>query len=222
MEQKKKTYGQKASPAVEAPAEDTVKVRSLRLSDDTVEELNAAKKALDVRTMDEAMQAILDTFSMSMAKDAIPERATEIGEFEVLCRRLVDAYTHSLILCHDADERAQEVVRAKMDDLNSTISQLTRMQTQSDQKIHELEGVNKKLVSELRQANAERDALSAELAAMKKSEHLDTNLMSRFDELQKQVTALLAKKCVRRLARSPRPAKLSSRSAEIEQWHRPD
>lgn len=29
-------------------------------------------------------------------------------------------------------------------------------------------------------------------------------------------------KCVRRLARSPRPAKLSSRSAEIEQWHRPD
>ena len=28
--------------------------------------------------------------------------------------------------------------------------------------------------------------------------------------------------CVRRLARSPRPAKLSSRSAEIEQWHRPD
>ena len=72
MEQKKRTYGQKASPAVEAPAEDTVKVRSLRLSDDTVEELNAAKKALDVRTMDEAMQAILDTFSMSMAKDAIP------------------------------------------------------------------------------------------------------------------------------------------------------
>ena len=57
MEQKKRTYGQKASPAVEAPAEDTVKVRSLRLSDDTVEELNAAKKALDVRTMDEAMQA---------------------------------------------------------------------------------------------------------------------------------------------------------------------
>ena len=64
MEQKKKTYGQKASPAVEAPAEDTVKVRSLRLSDDTVEELNAAKKALDVRTMDEAMQALLDSFSI--------------------------------------------------------------------------------------------------------------------------------------------------------------
>lgn len=81
-----------------------------------------------------------------------------------------------------------------MDDLNSTISQLTRMQTQSDQKIHELEGVNKKLVAELRQANAERDALSAELAAIKKSEHLDTNLMSRFDELQKQMTALLVKK----------------------------
>ena len=180
MEQKKRTYGQKASPAVEAPAEDTVKVRSLRLSDDTVEELNAAKKALDARTMDEAMQAILDTFSMSMAKDAIPERATEIGEFEVLCRRLVDAYTHSLILCHDAEERAQEVVRGKMDDLNSTISQLTRMQAQSDQKIHELEGVNQKLVAELRQSNAERDALSAELAAMKKSEHLDTDLIFAF------------------------------------------
>ena len=65
MEHKKRTYGQKADPAVEAPSEDTVKVRSLRLSDDTVEELNAAKKALDVRTMDEAMLAILDTFSMS-------------------------------------------------------------------------------------------------------------------------------------------------------------
>ncbi len=194
MEQEKKRRGRKASPTAETTPEDTVKVRSLRLSDDTVEELNAAKQALDARTMDEAMQVILDTFSMSAAKDAIPERATEIGEFEVLCHRLVDAYTHSLILCHDAEERAQEAIRAKMDDLNSTISQLTRMQTQSDQKIHELEGVNKKLVAELRQANAERDALSAELATMKKSEHLDANLMSRFDELQKQMTALLVKK----------------------------
>ena len=194
MEQEKKRRGRKASHTAETPSEDTVKVHSLRLSDDTVEELNAAKKALDARTMDEAMQVILDTFSMSAAKDAIPERATEIGEFEVLCRRLVDAYTHSLILCHDAEERAQEAIRVKMDDLNSTISQLTRMQTQSDQKIHELEGVNKKLVAELRQANAERDALSAELAAIKKSEHLDTNLMSRFDELKKQMTALLVKK----------------------------
>lgn len=91
MEQEKKRRGRKASHTAETPSEDTVKVRSLRLSDDTVEELNAAKKALDARTMDEAMQVILDTFSMSAAKDAIPERATEIGEFEVLCRRLVDA-----------------------------------------------------------------------------------------------------------------------------------
>ena len=29
-------------------------------------------------------------------------------------------------------------------------------------------------------------------------------------------------KCVHRSPRSPRPAELSSRSAEIEQWHRPD
>lgn len=28
--------------------------------------------------------------------------------------------------------------------------------------------------------------------------------------------------CVHRSPRSPRPAELSSRSAEIEQWHRPD
>lgn len=194
MEQEKKRRGRKASPTVETTPEDTVKVRSLRLSDDTVEELNAAKKALDARTMDEAMQVILDTFSMSAAKDAIPERATEIGEFEVLCRRLVDAYTHSLILCHDAEERAQEVIRAKMDDLNSTISQLTRMQAQSDQTIHELESVNQKLTAELSQANAERDALSTELAVMRKSEYLDTNLMSRFDELQEQMASLLAKK----------------------------
>ena len=194
MEQEKKRRGRKASPTAEPPSEDTVKVRSLRLSDDTVEELNAAKKALDARTMDEAMQVILDTFSMSAAKDAIPERATEIGEFEVLCRRLVDAYTHSLILCHDAEERAQEFIRAKMDDLNSTISQLTRMQAQSDQRIHELEAVNQKLTAELSQANAERDALSTELAVMRKSEYLDTNLMSRFDELQEQMASLLAKK----------------------------
>ena len=142
MEQAKKRRGRKASPTAETPSEDTAKVRSLRLSDDTVEELNAAKKALDARTMNEAMQVILDTFSMSAAKDAIPERATEIGEFEVLCRRLVDAYTHSLILCHDA----------------------------------------------------ERDALSTELAVMRKSEYLDTNLMSRFDELQEQMASLLGAK----------------------------
>lgn len=39
--------------------------------------------------------------------------------------------------------------------------------------------------------------------------------------LQAELT-LRDENCVHRSPRSPRPAELSSRSAEIEQWHRPD
>ena len=36
------------------------------------------------------------------------------------------------------------------------------------------------------------------------------------------ITASFRGSCVHRSSRSPRPAELSGRSAEIEQWHRPD
>ena len=49
-------------------------------------------------------------------------------------------------------------------------------------------------ISCLYRGAAERDALAAELAALKKAEHLDTTIISKVDELQKQISELLQPK----------------------------
>ena len=196
MDQKKKTEKREINQAVEeaSASESATKPRSLRLSADTMDDLGSLKKAMGVHNMDETVRAMLNTFSMAKVKEIIPERAAEINEFEVMCRKIIDTYTHSLVLYGDAESRAQEQVKDKIDGLNNPIARLSQLQTQSEQQISELKEANQRLVAELSHVNAERDALVAELATLKKAEHLDATIISKVDELQKQISEFLQPK----------------------------
>ena len=198
MDQKKKMEKREINQAVDetSASEGATKPRSLRLSADTMDDLGTLKKAMGAHNMDEAVRAILNTFSMSKIKEIIPERAAEINEFEVMCRKIINAYTHSLVLFGDAENRAQEQVKDKIDGLNDTIARLSQLQTQSEQQVSELKEANQRLVAELSHVNAERDALAAELSTLKKAEHLDATIISKVDELQKQISELLQPKDV--------------------------
>lgn len=85
-----------------------------------------------------------------------------------MCRKIINAYTHSLVLFGDAENRVQEQVKDKIDGLNDTIARLSQLQMQSEQQVSELKETNQRLVAELSHVNAERDALAAELATLKR------------------------------------------------------
>ena len=195
MEMDKKRTRKKADGGEPvADTGDQAKVRSFRLTDETVDGINNFKHAMGAPTLEDALKTMLHSFSMTDAKASLPERASEIGEFEVLCRRLIDAYTHSLLLYHDAETRAREAVKEELDRKNQVISRMSYMQTQTDNHVQKLKDEAGKLKAELRQVTAERDALATELATIKKAEHTDADLSARFDALQKVLEAVVAGK----------------------------
>jgi len=191
MEQEKKTRRKKNATAesVDTPTTNAQQptVHSFRITDETFDSFNALKAEMKVVNTDEAFRVMVNSFTMTAAREALPERASEIAEFELLARRLIDGYTHSLLLCQDAEERARDTVKGELDHLNQVIAQLSQMQAQSEQKVKELSSENLKLQEELRQVKAERDALQ-------KSQSLDSTVTSRLDDLQKQLAAVLGSK----------------------------
>lgn len=184
----------------ENPSQDESKasVHSVRMTDETYDGINSVKQALGATSLEDTLKAMVDSYSMSAAKELLPTRSTEITEFEVLSRKLIDAYTHSLILCQDAEERAFDRVNRVLESKELTIVHLQKalLDTQNEQAKREKElcDENRSLKAELRQVKAERDALETELETIKKAEHTDAAISSRFDTLQKTLEAMLAER----------------------------
>lgn len=181
MTNKKHTDGSDGAP----------KVCTMRLKEETISGINEMKQTLGASSLDEALRVMLNSFSLTAAKDAMPERRAEIMEFETLCRRMANAYMHSLILYDDVEKRTKEMVKDDIVRLNKYIDDLQAKREESEKENRVLVEKYEKMVAELRQVKAERDALSAELEVLKKSNKADIDIVSRFDGLQKQLEAVL-------------------------------
>lgn len=173
---------QPASTAHATP-NSTSKVKTFRVCDKTSDMIHDTQKSLGT-TMDETFRIMVNNFTLTKAQESLPERASEIREVEMLCRRLISAYTHSLLLCHDADARAEESMKTKMSKLEQMISQQSDTLVQTNKKLQFLTEENRKLQEELQQVKAERDAL-------RKSYDTDNKLATRLDALQEQLTSLI-------------------------------
>lgn len=181
----KETKRRGRPPEAKSPDE-RAEVRSLRLEAETLAGINDVKNAMNVPTVDKALKAILDTFSMTKAKEAIPNRAAEISEFEILCRKLLDAYTHSLVLCNDAEARARDTVSQLLTSKDSTIMELQQSVTSQKEAVAKLDEKIEKL-------KAERDSLIAENEALKKVDHMDDAIVGKLDDmLQKRFAAMMS------------------------------
>ena len=167
------------------------KVCTMRLKEETISGINEMKQALGASSLDEALRMMLNSFSLTAAKDAMPERRAEITEFETLCRRMANAYVHSLILYDDVEKRTKEMVKDDIVRLNKYIDDLQAKREESEKENRVLAEKYEKMAAELRQVKAERDALSAELEVLKKANKADIDIVSRFDGLQKQLEAVL-------------------------------
>lgn len=169
---------------------------------------------------------IMQIAEMDKAKTTIPERATEIEEFERHAKNMITAYLNSLEIAESTEERLLEQFRSKLDSKDEQI-----MKLQEEVKAKEelatvantaaMDAENKVAVAEQASADAKERAKAAEQMAKDKEEiagmlnieniRLKTQLDG-YDDLKASEESLKAQ-----LAESLQNIKEMQREAEIAQ-----
>ena len=187
-----------ALPAPLAQVEAETTIRSLRMTKNTHAQLNSFKTTGGFKNLDEALTALLSAYSMRDIKELMPTREAEIAECEVLLHRFLEIYIHSLSLYHGAKDEATRRVSGQLAAKDATIAQLTidldTLKATSAKREKELMDEKASLEADIRRLNSERDAIATELETLKAAQKYDVDLTARLDEMQKQLTAALAKK----------------------------
>lgn len=169
---------------------------------------------------------IMQIAEMDKAKATIPERATEIEEFERHAKNLITAYLNSLEIAESTEERILEQFQSKLDskdkiiiDLQNRLSGTEDLLTAAQSAAMEAE--NKVEAAEQASADAKERAKTAEQMAKDKEEIANMlnveNIklkaqLDGYDELRESETSLKAQ-----LAESLQNIKEIQREAEIAQ-----
>lgn len=100
-------------------------VKSIRMKPETAERLAAMaqEEGLDQGS---ALESLLNAWDLQSAKAAIPNRATEIAEFDTHLQAIQRSYLHALDIAQDADSRARDSFRFRLETLEKEKDELRR------------------------------------------------------------------------------------------------
>lgn len=88
-------------------------VRSFRVTDDVMTKFQGIRDELGL-TQDAALAMLVGAYEMEQAKAAIPDRETEIANFQAKAQEMVEAYLHALQLNQDAEARIRAEVALEL------------------------------------------------------------------------------------------------------------
>ena len=86
---------------------DEIKTKTLRATDEQMAKLKEISESGNFKNQGEALAMLIDVYERDQAKVAIPERATEIEDFNLLLRKISNKFIYSLELNLNAEERAK-------------------------------------------------------------------------------------------------------------------
>jgi len=138
-------------------------VRSFRISEEVAEKIKRVQGDLKL-TQDAALKRMIQAYELEQAKELIPERETEIANFQVKAQEMVEAFLHSLQLNQDAEVR----IRAEF---------VEKLQMR-DRAILDYQEKNKELqekIGDLSDAAEQAHALRTELEQLKEQARVERN-----------------------------------------------
>lgn len=175
----------------------TAKPKTIRATDETMDKLKKISEEMQATNQGAALDALIDLYERDKARAVLPERQTEIDDFNLLLHKLGVAYTASLQLNADAEERVRAAYaneteathtlvrdqQNKIDDLNDQLKRAFEsfdIQRKENDKLRtELEGKDKLMDALQRGADADKDKI-------KNLEHQ----ISETNELHEKIAAL--------------------------------
>lgn len=174
----------------------------------------------------EGFNRLMKLLDLDQTKELVPGRASEIEDFEYHAMELVTGYLQSIKMVQDADGKAEQKYRDKLESKELTILDLQEKIRKKDEEIEQLkekadESDTKQLAAEKEASDAKKDMLSAEKTAADKEEianMLQKQLKEAMDKL-KEYPALKERNKVLEedLAKAYQIIKDNQKDAEIAQ-----
>lgn len=137
-------------------------VRSLRITDEVMAKFKAIQDENGM-THDTALKMLVNAYELEASKNAIPDRETEIANFQTKVNEITEAFLHSLQMNQDAEARARAEVSLQLKSKDDTIIDL-------QEKLSDLKDKNTTMRAEAEEAKAANKHLSEELLTAKSAE----------------------------------------------------
>lgn len=109
------------------------KERTFRITDDVMAKFNTVKKEMKW-TQDTALRMLISAYELEQAKEIIPDREAEIKNFQTKVQELVSAFSHSLQLNMDAEDRVRAEFETRMEIKERSIADYQRQLAEEQEK----------------------------------------------------------------------------------------
>lgn len=97
--------------------------RSFRITDEVLAKFREIQEEWDL-TQDGVLKMLVEAYELEKAKNMIPDRETEIANFQAKANELVDAFLFSLQINQDAEARIRNEVALQLQSKDETIMDL--------------------------------------------------------------------------------------------------
>lgn len=165
-------------------------VRSFRVTDDVMTRFKEIQSEMNL-TQDTALKMLVDAYELEQAKNAIPDRETEISNFQAKANELVDAFLHSLQLNQDAETRIRAEVALQLESKDKVIADLQKqlegtrdLLTASETSALEAQNMIDTLDKTVKET---RESESKALAALKDKEEINSMLAGKLKDAEQKV-----------------------------------
>lgn len=115
-----------------------MKTRSVRATEDTFEKLKEIVERSEFNNQGEALTALISMWENEQAKNMLPDRKTEIENFQALMQRINDSFISSLQLNIEAEDRIRMEFAGTLKSNEVTINLLQEQKTDAIQKAKQL------------------------------------------------------------------------------------
>ena len=165
-------------------------VRSFRITNDVMGRFKELQDEMNL-SQDGALKMLVDAYEMEQAKNAIPDRETEISNFQMKANELVEAFLHSLQLNQDAEARIRSEVALQLEskdkviaDLQKQLDETKEMLTASETVALEAQNVIDTLDRVVKET---RESESKALASLKDKEEINSMLAGKIKDAEQQL-----------------------------------
>lgn len=132
-------------------------VRSFRVTDSVLQKFKHIQDDLDL-TQDGALKLLVESYEFEAAKNAIPDRATEIANFQTKAGELVEAFMYSLQLNQDAETRIRAEFEFQLKTKDEALADVQAKNQSLKDRNDELLGMEQQLlVIQMEKANLQKE-----------------------------------------------------------------
>lgn len=100
------------------------KVKPIRTTEEIIKRFDTLTENFPNQST--ALEALINAYELQSAKNGIPDRATEIAEYDTHLQAIQRCYLHALDVAQDAESRIQDEFRHKLETLDEEKEELRR------------------------------------------------------------------------------------------------